>query len=300
MNNVIVIGSGISGLLCAQELAQRGVKVTNFESGVFGGGLIINVNELNDFEPARGMSGIDYTTNLIKSNMTLGVQHINENVNAIRRIGDKFSVDTDDGEHLVPIVVLATGGTLRKLQIPGEEEFLGRGVSYCADCDAPLYKNAEVVVVGCDDWALHEAGVLARETATVNVVYEHPDSTSQLKARSMINDNSRIKIIADSRVEEIIGDDNGVSAVRLRNTAGVYELRCTGVFPFIGVDPNGAIVPAATKRDQNGAILVDEQFESNIPGLFAIGYVRNGFGGWLNDALSDAHEIASIIAARLK
>lgn len=296
--DLIVIGEGIAGLTCAQEAAKLGLKVATFEAEFFGG-LVVNVNELQRFDEAKGLSGMDHAAIMAKSNATAGVKSTNAAVTAIRRKGDAFEVETDGGAQAARAVVIASGARLKKLGVAGEDEFDGCGVSHCADCDAPLYTDAKVVVAGGNDWAIHEATVLAQEAAKVYLVHDGAALQASSASIEHLKSESKIEVVPDAAIDAILGDASGVTGVRLRGASGVREIECTGVFPFIGLIPDAGIAPAEVPRDDNGALQVNGECETAVPNLFAIGNVRSGFGGWLVDAAADARSVARTIKSRL-
>ena len=143
--DLIVIGEGISGLTCASHATRAGLKVATIESTLFGG-LVLNVNELDGYPGAE--SGTNLASELMQANADAGVTSLQEEVAAIKAKGGTFEVATKLGAYGARQVVIASGARLKKLGVPGETEFEGKGVSSCADCDAPMYQNEEVIVVG--------------------------------------------------------------------------------------------------------------------------------------------------------
>ena len=294
--DLIVVGEGIAGLSCANAAASLGLKVATFEAEFFGG-LITNINELDRFEEADGLSGMDYAAQLARANRQAGVSSRTASVSGIRATEDGFTVDTEAGTFSARAVAIASGASVCKLNVPGEEAFEGRGVSHCADCDAPMFTGTEVVVIGSGDWALHEALVLAPECTTVHVVHQGsaPGASSDYLARASAAGN--IHLHSDTTIEAVLGEAM-VTAVRLRSADGSqHELPCAGVFPFAGLQPNTAVAPREAERDAEGHLLVDTELRTSMPGLWAIGQARAGFGGWLSDAIADGRRAAQAIQA---
>lgn len=297
-HDLIVVGEGIAGLRCAAEAAKLGLKVATYEAEFFGG-LVVNVNELHKFEEADGLSGMDHAGMLATSNKKAGVKSTPATVHAVRAAEGGFEVDTDAGRQTARFVVIASGARLKKLGVPGEQEFEGRGVSHCADCDAPMFTDAEVVVAGGGDWALQDALLLAQECATVHVVHEGSALTACADYIAQVSAQPRIRLHPDSVVEEVLGNDTGMTGARLRGARGERsELAAAGLFAVVGLEPNGALAPPEVARDAQGHLQVNGDLETAVPGLWAIGQVRSGFAGWLTDAVADACRAAALVKAR--
>ena len=145
--DLLVIGEGIAGLTCANHAASKGLKVATFEANLFGG-LVINIGELEGYPEDRQTSGAEFASELMEKNGSLNVESVQEPVTAVSPATGGFEVKTGGGRHTAKQVVVASGARLRKLGVPGEAEYEGRGVSQCADCDGPMFQNEEVAVVG--------------------------------------------------------------------------------------------------------------------------------------------------------
>jgi thioredoxin reductase (NADPH) len=299
-HDLIVVGEGFAGLTCANEAAKLGLKVATFEAE-FQGGLVVNVNELEHFEEAGGLSGMDHAMMLARANARAGVKSTTTAVTAVRPVaGGYFEVETEAGQHTARAVVLASGARRKKLGVPGETEFEGRGVSHCADCDAPMFTAAEVVVAGGGDWALQDALVLARECSVVHLVHEGSRPTACGEYLERVQAEPKIRAWPDTTVEAVEGGAQGMTGVRLRHADGsTRELPCAGLFALVGLEPNSALAPADVRRDPAGFLQVNDKLETGVPGLWAIGQVRSGFGGWLADAAAEARRVAQAVKAHL-
>ena len=297
--DLIVIGEGFAGLTCASEAAKSGLRVATFESEFFGG-LVVNVNELDHFEESDGLSGMDHAGLLASQNKKIGVKSIRAEVRKVHALDDGFEVTTDSGVHTSRYVVIATGAKLKKLGVPGEEEFQGRGVSHCADCDAPMFTDGHVVVAGGNDWAVKDALLLATECATVHLVYPGDKLTACDDYQNRLKDQTNIQLCSNSSVIEVLGDETGMTGVKILNESGVHsEIKAAGIFAIIGLEPNASIAPAEVKRDAQGYLEVNTDLESAASGLWVIGQIRSGFNGWLNDAVLDARNVAVQIKKRI-
>lgn len=296
--DLIVIGEGFAGLTCASEAAKLDLRVATFEREFFGG-LVVNVNELERFEEAGGLSGMDHAGMLAAQNKKAGVKSFRSEVTQIRPLDNGFEVSSDSGVHLSRFVVIATGARLKKLGVPGEIEFEGRGVSHCADCDAPMFTDAEVVVAGGNDWAVQDALLLAKECSKVHIVHPGNVLNACTEYRERLSELSNIQLCPNSSIVEVLGDDTGMTGVKIIDEKGqVSVINAAGLFAIIGLEPNETIAPSQVNRDASGYLKVDANLETDVIGLWAIGQIRSGFDGWLNDAVSDAKKVAALIKLR--
>jgi thioredoxin reductase (NADPH) len=295
--DLIVIGEGVSGLTCALEAARAGLRVATLESNLFGG-LVLNVNELDGYPGAE--SGTELASGLMQSCAEAGITSVQEEVTSISTHGPAFDIVTRGGTHGARAVVIASGARLKKLGVPGEREFEGRGVSWCADCDAPMFQDEDVVVVGGGDSALQEALVLANFCRSVRVATRG----DKLRARKHLADkaaaNPKISILRQTTVDEIRGSKM-VETIRLRSTAdGKTEyIGAAGVFAYVGLEPNSGFAPQDMARDDGGHIMTDAALETTMRGIWAIGAVRAGYSGLLRDAAEEAKRAAAAVRERL-
>lgn len=296
--DLIVVGEGVAGLTCAAECTRRGLKVATCEAAFFGG-LVVNVNELARFEEAGGLSGMDHAGVLAASNRKAGVRSVTSEVSAVRRAHEGFEVETAGGKLASRFVVIATGARLQRLGVPGENEYEGRGVSHCADCDAPMFTDAEVVVAGSGDWALHSALLLARESAVVHLMFGEQAPTACREYIDRARAEPRIRFHPGVEIQEILGDRNGMTGVAVRREDGAtVQIGAAGLFAVPGLVPNGELAPPQVERDERNFLKVDANLETAVSGLWAIGQVRSGFGGWLEHAAADARCAADCVKAR--
>jgi thioredoxin reductase (NADPH) len=297
-HDVIVIGEGVSGLSAAGTLAQAGLKVATIEGQLFGG-LIINVNELDPAPEGQPTSGAELAAGMMQANAEAGVTSIQEPVTLLRHNGDLKEIVTASGSYRARRVIVASGARLKKLGVPGESEYEGRGVSQCADCDGPMYQNEEVIVVGGGDSALQEALVLAQYCRRVNLVHRHDTFIGTPHFVKQVQSNDKIRVIWNATVQAIDGSKM-VEKAQLKHADGrTEELPCAGVFAYIGLEPNVEFLPDEVERDANSFLRVNDALETNVAGVFAIGAVRGRFGGTLVDALDDARRAAAALQQAL-
>ncbi|MDB5862907.1 MAG: hypothetical protein JWO70_713 [Betaproteobacteria bacterium] len=296
--DVIVIGEGVSGLTAAGALAAAGLKVATIEGTLFGG-LVLNVNELEPGPEGREVSGAELASEMMQANAEAGVTSIQEPVTAVRTADGVQEVTTDSGTHTARHVVVASGGRLRRLGVPGETEFEGRGVSQCADCDGPMYQDENVIVVGGGDSALQEALVLADYARKVHLVHRRDTFTGAAHFADQVKANAKIAVVWNATVEAISGSKM-VEKARIKHADGsTEELPCAGVFAYIGLEPNVEFLPPEVDRDAEGLVKTDPTLQTSVAGISAIGAVRSGYEGTLNHAIAEARLAAGTIAAKL-
>ncbi|TPE47476.1 NAD(P)/FAD-dependent oxidoreductase [Amaricoccus solimangrovi] len=293
--DVVVIGQGYAGLMAARLAAERGLSTANVEA-MFAGGLVMSINELEPSPDAGAEGGGDLTSTIAMENMDRGIETISSPVAAVERNGTGWKVRTDEGELGAKNVIVASGARLRKLGVPGEEEFFGRGVSECADCDGPMYGGATCVVVGGGDSAFQEALALTHYAESVKILLRGAAPRARTDLVERVAREPKISVITGTEVREVVGDASGVTGVRVANGLGEETLPCAGVFVFVGLDPVSGFLPGEVERDASGAVLADAAGRATLPGLFAIGAVRAGFGGLLTDAADDAARAVAGIA----
>lgn len=297
--DVIVIGEGVAGLTAAGELAQAGLRVATLEAQLFGG-LVININELDPI-PAGSESagGAEYASSLVEAAANAGVTSINEPVTGIESMGAAKKIVTHGGAYTARAVIVASGAHLKKLGLPGEAEFEGKGVSQCADCDGPMYQNETVVVVGGGDSALQEAVVLSQYCGQVRLVHRSDTFNGREHFQQAVNAEAKIVKMLNAEVTAIKGGQM-VEKVSIKHADGRTEdIACAGIFGYIGLEANAGFLPAAIQRDANGFVATNDKLETAMTNLWAIGAVRSGCGGLLDDAIADGKKAAAEVRARL-
>jgi thioredoxin reductase (NADPH) len=295
--DVIVIGQGYAGLTAARLAIQRGLRTANVEAALFGG-LIINVNDLDPVPVGAEHSGAELASNIAMDNMDKGVVTVSEAVTSVERGGDGlWSVKTDSDSYTARHVVVASGAHLRKLDVPGEADFFGQGVSECADCDGPLFNGMETVIVGGGNSAFQEAIALSQFASKVTMVMRGAVPRARADLVEQAAANPKLTRLTNTKIVAINGvPGKGVESVRIvTDGQGEKTLPTSGVFAFIGLEPNTGFLSADVQRDAAGALITSDQCATALPGLWAIGAVRSGYGGLLTDAAADAERVIAAL-----
>ncbi len=277
--DIAIVGGGPAGLTAALYASRARAKTLIFERGM-PGGQIVTTDWIENYPGfPKGLSGMELGDLMTQQAEEFGaVLRTFADVSSIEPKDLDFVVKTADGdEYLAHAVIFATGAVPRKLGIPGEAEFTGRGVSWCATCDGALYKDKVVCVVGGGDAAIEEAMFLTKFASKVYVIHRR----DELRATKCIQErcfaNERIELVWSRVPSEIIGENGKVSGVRLASTKGEPEmvLPVEGVFIFVGIHPVSELVRDLVDCDDNGYIKVDHDGRTSWPGLFAAGDVTD-------------------------
>ncbi|WOY89606.1 thioredoxin-disulfide reductase [Ligilactobacillus murinus] len=274
--DVIVIGAGPGGMTAALYASRANLKVAMLDRGVYGGNMN-NTAEIENYPGFKTIMGPDLSEEMYQSATNFGAEFVYGNVEKIEVLDEKTKlVKTDSGELEAPVVIIATGSESRKLGVPGEEQYGGRGVSYCAVCDGAFYKNRDVVVIGGGDSAVEEGMYLANLTSSVNVVHRRDSLRAQKILQERAFKNDKIKFTWDTVVEEIQGDEQKVTGVKAKNvkTGETMTIPADGVFIYVGSIPMTAPFQGLGITDDKGWIVTNDKMETSIPGIYAIGDVR--------------------------
>lgn len=272
---LIVIGAGPAGLAAAQYSARANLRTLVLDQGL-GGGQVANIFNLENypgvFPPVQGHQWISTMKNQAESFGAIIKQAI---VSSIDKIDGHFTVKAGSAEYTSLALIVATGAEHRSLGVAGEKEFSGRGVSYCATCDGPFFRNKDVVVVGGGDSACDEASYLSTLCSHVTVVHRKSQFRAQKAVAQRVLSNPKITVKFNSSVTQIMGD-NKVSSVELTDTVTGEKstLQTSAVFIFVGMIPQVSLF-SNLKTDEAGYIVTGEDMETSIPGLYAAGDVRS-------------------------
>lgn len=288
---VIIVGGGPAGL-CAAMYAGRGMlKTVLLERGLTGGELL-NTEWIEDYPGFLKVKGRELAQLMTDHALAFGAEIRQENVESIERRADGiFEVITSrDHVYEAPAVILTAGGTPQKLGVPGELEYAGRGVSYCAVCDGAFFKGETLAVVGGGDAAVEEADYLTRYAEKVYVIHRRDEFRASKLLQERLFANPKIEVIWNKKVLELVGDPAGLKSVELEDTVtgARSSLAVAGCFIFIGFKPNTGLVKGHFKHDAAGYIITDERMMTSIPGLFAAGDLRVQLTRQVTTAVGDA------------
>lgn len=280
MNNgktkdIVIIGGGPAGLTAGMYSARARMNVLLLESfSVMGQATMTDTIE--NYPGVAKCSGYELVDGFKKQAESFGLEIAQATVNSVSVKGSGkerlFTVHTDSGEYEAISVIVASGARSRKLGVPGEDEFSGKGVSYCATCDGPFFKNMDVVVVGGGDTAVEEAVYLTRFASRVTIIHRRDRLRSAKILEERARSSGKIGFAWDSVVQTIEGDSN-VTGVVIQNvkSGDVSTVKCRGVFVFVGWKPNTDFLAGFVETDKGGSVKVDAAMRSSVDGLFACG-----------------------------
>jgi thioredoxin reductase (NADPH) len=279
VREVIVIGGGPAGYTAALYAARANLNPLVIEGFAWGGQLMITSDVENYPGYPAGILGPEMMQDFRKQAERFGTEFITDDVTRVDFSERPFGVWVGDTEYRAEAIIVATGANARQLELESEKTLQGRGVSYCAVCDAAFFKEREVVVVGGGDSAMEEATFLAKFSPKVTVVHRRDSFRASPIMVDRARTNDRIEFVLDSVVEEVLGTGDGcVTGVLLRNlkTGEETELKADGLFVAIGHDPNTALFKGQLDMDEAGYIVTKgKTTETNVAGVFAAGDVQD-------------------------
>ena len=268
--DLIILGGGPTAIGCAIYAARFAMDVLVI--GKVFGGLIATTHVVENYPAISSISGSGLMEMFREHMQSLDIPYISDEIMSIEKLKNHFVLHSFFQKFKAYSICIATGSERKKLGIPGEEEFAGRGVSYCATCDGPFFKDKEVCVIGGSDSAAKEALFLAQNTKKVYIIYRREEIRAEPINKKRVYENKKIEIITNTNVVEIKGE-NKVKSVIFDNGK---EFEIEGVFIEIGAIPNSDIAKRiGVKTDDKGEILINRKSETNIPGVFAAGDVAD-------------------------
>ncbi len=293
--DIVIIGGGPAGLAAGLYAARGRHRTLLLEKGVVGGQISLT-EMVENYPGVPSINGFDLAQTMLKQSESYGMETEYTAISGVERSGRKWLVRSEAGDFAAKALIVTSGAEYDRLGVPGEERLTGRGVSYCATCDAAFFKDQEVVVVGGGDAAMDEGLFTTRYVSKATVIHRR----DSLRASRILQDrafaNPKMEFAWNTVVEEVLGEEF-VTGVRLRNvvTGETSEMPVGAVFIFIGQHPNTNFLSGAVKMDPANHVLVDEWMRTDQPGLFAAGDVRQNSARQVASSVGDG--VTAAIAA---
>lgn len=275
MNDVIIIGAGVAGLTAAIYARRSGLSVLVFDKNIYGGQLV-NSNIIENYPGFDEISGVDLALNIYNQAIKQGVDIKLENVKEVFLDEPIKRIFTNKSEYEARAVIISNGVNRRKLKCKGEDEFRGRGVSYCATCDGNFFKDREVAIVGGGNTSLEESIFLSNICKKVSLIYRGEQLKGENALIKSVESKENVDIICNTVVSEICGREN-VSHLMLKslNTNEEYKLQVSGIFIAIGFEPSNSMFKPSVDIDDKGYIVSNEECKTNVDGVFVAGDTRS-------------------------
>jgi len=287
--DLIIVGGGPAGLSAGIYAKRAALNTVLIEKGVIGGQVAITKG-VENYPGFIEIEGFDLCNKFLEHAKSYDLEIVNKEIETIEPDIEHHRVRLADGTLLkANAVIIATGGTARKLEVEGEEENFGKGVSYCATCDGFFFRGKTVAVVGGGDTALEDALYLAKITSKVYLIHRRDEFRGSRILQQRVFADPNIEIIFDTVVRSIDSDGDGVTGLSLENVKKekLSAIEVEGVFIFVGFSPNNGMVPAGIKKNRTGYVITDEKCETAIPGIFAIGDIRQKYANQIVLAAAD-------------
>ena len=277
--DLVIVGGGPGGLSAGIYAMRAAMKTVLVEKGIAGGQVTMS-DEVENYPGFVHISGAELSMKFDEHAKACELEMVSDEVVAVEPGLEHHTVRLAGGAMLkAHAVILATGGTPRKLGIPGEDDYYGKGVSYCAVCDGFFFRNKTVIVVGGGDTAAEEALYLAKIAKKVYIAHRRDAFRASMILQQRIEADCNIEVLWNTVMTKVNADASGVCGVDLKDTQTGEErsMDLDGVFIFIGFDPNNELVPAGIKMNADGYVITDDKCETQIPGIFVIGDLREKY-----------------------
>ena len=293
--DIVIIGGGPAGLAAGLYAARGRHKTLLLEKGVIGGQIALT-ELVENYPGVPTVNGFDLAQTMLKQSESYGMETDYSSVSALERGGEKWRVKTDAGDMIAKAVIVTSGAEYNRIGVEGEERLTGKGVSYCATCDAAFFKGQDVAVVGGGDAAMDEGMFTSRYADNVTVIHRRDELRASAILQERAFANPKMDFKWNTVVEEVLGDGQ-VRAVKLRDvvTGAESELPVGAVFIFIGQHPNTDFLRGLVKMDPGNHAIVDEWMRTDQPGLFAAGDVRQNSARQVASSVGDG--VTAAIAA---
>jgi len=284
MYETIIIGAGIAGMTAAIYASRKKMNF-KFLSSTAGGQFLVSGEVLN-YPGIKETTGIEFEKTMADQLKFNDVKlEYPETVKTIERIDENFKVITDKGEYETKTVILASGARARELEVPGEQEYKNKGVTYCAICDGPLFGGKDVAIIGAGDAALEAVDFLNNIASKIYLVNISDKLTAHEYLQEKVVNNPKVEILNNAKTTEVVGDGKMVSGLKYSQNGEEKEIAVKGIIVEIGRVPNTDFVKDLVELDQHTHINIDEAMNTTIPGVFAAGDCASG------------HEYQYVIAA---
>lgn len=293
MYDIIIVGAGPSGLTAALYALRANKKVLVFEAKTYGG-QIINATVVENYPGIDAISGVDLATNMYNQVVKLGAEFKFE---MVKKITKEKKVITNSGTYSAKAIILATGAENRRLNLPGEVEYIGKGISYCATCDGNFYKNKDVAVVGGGNTALEDALYLSNICNKVYLIHRRESFRAEDRYIEEVKLNDNIELILNSTVTELNGDSLLESITVKDKDDNSRNLKIEALFIAVGQQPKNELFADVIELDEKGYIKVHDDVYTNCSGIYACGDTREKELKQLTTAVSDG-SLAATIAIR--
>ena len=296
--DVVIVGGGPGGLTAAIYAMRAALKTTLIEKAVAGGQVALS-DGVENYPGFEKISGYELSQKFLQHAQSYGTEFVQEEVVSVEPGLEFHTVRLANGDVLkTHAVILATGGSPSKLDVPGEDEYYGKGVSYCGVCDGFFFRNKTVVVVGGGDTAAEEALYLSKLAKHVYLVHRRDQLRASMILQQRVKEECKIEILWNTVVTEIKANHDGVNGVTLQDTqtGEQRDLATDGVFIFIGFVPNNQLVPAGMKMNADGYVVTNEKCETNMSGIYVVGDLREKYAKQIVVAAADGCTAALVAA----
>ncbi len=270
-----VIGSGPAGLTAAIYTTRGAASTIIFGGEVWGGQLMLTT-EVDNFPALPGIMGPDLMVKMREHSQMFGAEFLQKNVESVDTSSFPFKITSGGVEYLAKSIIIATGAETKWLDVPGVSKLIGRGVSSCAPCDAPFFKDKKVAVVGGGDSAMEEALVLSKYAIEVTIIHRREEFKASVAMQEKVRANPKIKILWNTEIQEVIGVEK-VEKVILKNnkTNENSEFPLDGLFIAIGHTPSTTVFSGKINLDEKGYVLASDKTKTSVPGIFVAGDVED-------------------------
>lgn len=287
MTDIVIVGAGTAGLSAAIYGVRAGKKVIVLESNAYGG-QIINTPEIENYPGIKNTSGFEFATGLYEQAVGLGAEVVFEEVTSVEEKGSVKLVKTAKGEYEAKAVILATGAKNRALGLPHEEEWVGRGVSYCATCDGAFFKGKVTAVAGGGNTALEDAQFLSNYCEKVYLIHRRDQFRGDEKTVELLRKKENVEFVLNAKINALLGE-HGVEGVEVEDklSGEKRELKINGFFVAIGQEPQNGLFKELVELDKSGYIVAGEDTKTSAPGIFAAGDGRTKTVRQLTTAAAD-------------